>query len=273
MTREEFLALRQFICEKTGIYFSEKKAYLLENRISKRLKELGLRTVSEYFNLLKHDTKAKEELLELFSAVTTNETSFFRNPPQFEALKEILKDHMTNGKNPFLRIWSAGCSTGEEPYTIAMVIMEVMEKLGRRIPFLIYATDINVKALESASRGVYSSYSLRNVDRELIRRYFIRNGNAYQVKEELKYFVKIEFLNLVEFQEYKRYNKMDIIFCRNVLIYFQDDTKMKVITHLHECLNPSGYLILGHAEILHSMTPIFRPLIFPGAIIYQKEGP
>ena len=273
MTREEFILLRDFICEKTGIFFSENKAYLLQNRISGRLRVLNIGTIGEYYNLLRHGGKrAREELLELFCVVTTNETSFFRNAAQLDALREILKERLGNGKSPFLRVWSAACSTGEEPYTIAILIMEVMEEIGRKIPFLVYGTDINVRALESAKKGVYSPYSLRNVDNGLKEKYFKKTGGAYQVKEELKCFVKIEFSNLVEPQEYAKYRNMDIIFCRNVLIYFTDDMKKKVVRHLYECLNPEGYLILGHAEILHNIAPIFKPIIFPGAIVYKKGG-
>jgi len=274
MKKEEFTLLRDLIYEKTGIFFMEEKSYLLKARLSNRLNDLGLHSYDDYYFFLKYGGQNSEnELLNLFNAITTNETFFFRNPPQLEAFKDIItKNFLNNGRIFPLRIWSAACSTGEEPYTIAIILLELMEKLKAMIPFVIYATDISTKALDSARNGLYNDYSMRNVEDHIKNKYFIKNGSHYQLKPEIKNFVKIEFSNLIEPSEYARFKNMDIIFCRNVLIYFNDSAKKKVVENLYASLNPYGYLIIGHAEVLHNISMAFKPILFPNAIVYQRGG-
>ncbi|MCX7856683.1 MAG: protein-glutamate O-methyltransferase CheR [Deltaproteobacteria bacterium] len=275
LTKETFIQLRDFIYERTGIYFTENKMYLMENRLVNRLNELGLSSFEDYYFYLKYgNEKTKTELLNLYDAVTTNETSFFRNPQQFDAFRTIvIKDYLENGQNTTfgLRIWSAACSTGEEPYTIAIVLLELMEYLKKNIPFSIYATDISPRVLESAKTGIYSEYSMRGVSDNIKKKYFtLTKEKNYKIKEDVKKFVRFDFMNLMDQEAYRLYRNMDTIFCRNVLIYFDEKAKRKVLENLYECLKPGGFLILGYAETLHQQRYGFRPLLFPGTIIYQK---
>lgn len=275
LTKETFLQLRDFIYERTGIYFTENKMYLMENRLVNRLSELGLSTFEDYYFYLKFgNEKAKTEILSLYDAITTNETSFFRNPQQFDAFRTIVvNDYLRDGKNIAygLRIWSAACSTGEEPYTIAIVLLEIMESLRANFLFSIYATDLSPKVLDSARRGIYSEYSVRGVDDNLRRKYFsVTKEKSYKIKEEVKRYVRFDFMNLMDSEAYKLYKNMDIIFCRNVLIYFDEKAKKKVLGNLYECLKPGGYLILGYAETLHQQRYGFKPILFPGTVIYKK---
>lgn len=275
LKKETFFRLRDYIYEKTGIYFGENKMYLMEARLMNRLNELGLSTFEDYyFYLMLGNEKAKRELLNLYDVITTNETSFFRNSEQLDAFREITeREYLKNGKDHSfeLRIWSAGCSTGEEPYTLAIILLEILEKRKKNPSFSIYATDLSPKALESAKRGIYSEYSMRNVDESIKQKYFIQTEkNSYMIKEEVKRYVKFGFMNLVDWDAYNLYRNMDIIFCRNVLIYFDDKAKTKVIEKLYECLKPGGFLILGYAEALHQKRFGFRPVLFPRALLYQK---
>ena len=273
LTKDNFVTLRDFIYEKTGIYFAENKMYLLESRLTNRLSELGFSGYEDYYYFLKFGgDKAKAETLNLFDSVTTNETSFFRNPPQLDAFKLIVQKEYFNGKplNGPLRIWSAACSTGEEPYTIAIMLLELAEKLKKNIPFMIYGTDISQKVMDSAKKGTFNTYSVRNMDESIRNKYFVPDGGNYRLSENVKKYVKIDFMNLMDANAYRAYRQMDMIFCRNVLIYFDDKMKKKVIDNMYECLKTPGFLTIGHAESLHNISRAFKPLVFPGTITYQK---
>ncbi|MBA4417564.1 MAG: chemotaxis protein [Syntrophus sp. (in: bacteria)] len=273
LAKEEFILLRDFIYDKTGIHFAENKTYLLESRLTNRLGELGFSTFQDYYYFLKYGgEKVKAELTSLFEVVTTNETFFFRNPPQLDAFKVLLKKNYLNGTIPTqpIRIWSAGCSTGEEPYTLAIIMEEISAVMGKNIPYVIYGTDISLKVLDSAKRAVFNAYSVRGMDDALRKKYFTENNNLHTLKENLKRNIKFDFLNLMDTDAYRRYKQMDMIFCRNVLIYFDEKMKKKVIDHFHESLKLQGYLTIGHAESLHNISRAFKPLVFPGTITYQK---
>jgi chemotaxis protein methyltransferase CheR len=273
LTKENFVTLRDFIYEKTGIYFAENKMYLLESRLTNRLNELGFSGYEDYYYFLKFGgDKAKSETLNLFDSVTTNETSFFRNPPQLDAFKLIVQKEYLNCKplSGPLRIWSAACSTGEEPYTLAIMLLEMMDKLKRNISFTIYGTDISQKVMDSAKKGIFNTYSVRNMDETIRNKYFVPEGSNYKLNENVKKYVKIDFMNLMDANSYRAYRQMDMIFCRNVLIYFDDKMKKKVIDNMYECLKTPGFLTIGHAESLHNISRAFKPLVFPGTITYQK---
>jgi chemotaxis protein methyltransferase CheR len=273
VTKEEFTLLRDYVYEKSGIHFAENKAYLLESRLTNRLTELGFSTFEDYYYFLKYGgEKVKTEIANLFNVVTTNETSFFRNPPQLDAFKVIVqKNYLQNGlPGAPLRIWCAACSTGEEPYTLVIMLLEMMEKLRKNISFNIFGTDISTKAMDSAKRAHYNAYSVRNMDESLRRKYFDEAEGNYILKDIVKRYVKIDFMNLQDTNAYKMYRQMDFVFCRNVLIYFDEKMKKKVIDGLYESLKPRGYLTIGHAESLHNISRAFKPLIFPGTIAYQK---
>lgn len=262
---QTFRQIRDLIYEKSGIYIGDSKKYLIENRLSKRIEDRRLKSFEEYLSLLKN---SEEELARLFDAITTNETYFFRENQQIDVLVNNLVPMITEAKgSKDIRIWSAACSTGEEPYTIAMVLLERMPGLK----FEILASDISENVLSSARRAIYTSYSVRNVPPTLLNKYFSRNGQAtYELSPSLKKFVNFTNINLIDEKRMRSVKGMDVIFCRNVLIYFDDRAKQKVVSFLYDSLRPGGYLFIGTSESLHNVTRAFRPLIFEKVIVYQK---
>lgn len=276
ISHDEFIQLRDFIYQQCGIHIAENRKYLIENRLAGRLKDLNLKTYGEYYHYLRFDANRRKELNKLFESVTTNETSFFRNPPQLEVfrnivLKRIVEQQRKSGRKQ-LRIWSAGCSTGEEPYTIAIILSEV---LGRELllwDIKITANDLSEAVLASARNGVYSEYSLRTTPRELVARYFTKEGTSYRVDSKLKRLISFGQINLNDKLQLRRVERSHIIFCRNVIIYFDDEMKKNVISAFYDNLLPGGDLIIGHSESLHNISRTFKPEHHPGAIVYRKQG-
>lgn len=271
---EEFLQLRDFIYQVCGIFIAENRKYLVENRLSNRIKELNLKSYSEYYNFLRFDNSRKEELNRLFEVVTTNETSFFRNPPQLKVfqdyvLKEVIDECRRTGRKR-LRIWSAGCSTGEEPYTLAIILYEVLKSEIRSWDIKITANDLSEAVLAAARRGIYNEYALRTTPPEIVSAYFTKDGNVYKIKPELKQLVSFGQINLSDKEQLRRVEKSQIVFCRNVIIYFDDDMKRKVISAFYDNLEPNGMLLIGHSESLHNISRAFKPEHHTGTIVYRK---
>ena len=271
---EEFLQLRDFIYQVCGIFIAENRKYLVENRLSNRIKELNLKSYSEYYNFLRFDNSRKEELNRLFEVVTTNETSFFRNPPQLKVfqdyvLKEVIDECRKTGRKR-LRIWSAGCSTGEEPYTLAIILYEVLKSEIRSWDIKITANDLSEAVLAAARRGIYNEYALRTTPPEIVSAYFTKDGNVYKIKPELKQLVSFGQINLSDKDQLRRVEKSQIVFCRNVIIYFDDDMKRKVISAFYDNLEPNGMLLIGHSESLHNISRAFKPEHHTGTIVYRK---
>lgn len=272
----EFRNLRDFIYEQCGIYIADNRKYLLENRLANRLKKLSLKNFSEYFYYLQYDSGRAAELNKLFEVITTNETSFYRNPPQLKVFQEnilsaVIREQRDNG-NKSLRIWSAGCSTGEEPYTLAMIILEVLGSEASAWDIVISANDLSERVLQSARRGIYSDYSLRTTPPEIIKRYFNKVDDGFEVKDQVRKMVSFGQINLKDKNQLKAVSRSEIVFCRNVIIYFDDEMKKQVISAFYDNLKPGGYLIIGHSESLHNISRAFKPIHYPGAIIYQKEA-
>jgi len=275
MTNEQFLQLRDFIYEKSGIYFADSKKSLLENRLTFRLKAYNFTDYEKYYYLLKYDPQAAKELRALYDTITTNETSFFRSPPQIEAFAEkALPDVMARREKAgekTLRLWSAGCSTGEEAYTLGIVLKEVLKDSFREWDIKIYASDISEKALRSAKLATYSEYALRGVPAEIRQKYFKSENSQFVVTDEIRALVELQFLNFMDSARMQLMKGFDIIFCRNVLIYFDDAARKKIVSHLYDNINPGGYLFIGHSESLHNITRAFKLVHFPGALGYKKE--
>lgn len=273
---EEFIQLRDFIYKQSGIYIGDNRKYLLENRLRNRLTELNLKSFGEYYYFLQYDRAKSDELNKLFEVVTTNETSFFRNPPQLnvfeeKVLSEIVAAQRKAGQKK-LRIWSAGCSTGEEPYTLAIQIHEVLRSELAAWDVKIMAHDLSESVLASARRGVYGEYALRTTPKELVAKYFTQQDSEFKIKPEIKNLVTFGQLNLNDKAQLKRVERSHVVFCRNVIIYFDDDMKKRVIAAFYDNLLPNGYLLIGHSESLHNISRAFKPLHHPGAIVYKKEG-
>nr|WP_321256902.1 protein-glutamate O-methyltransferase CheR [uncultured Pseudodesulfovibrio sp.] len=274
ITDQEFINLRDYIYAECGIYVADNRKYLIENRLGNRLKKLNLKNFDEYYNLLRFDACRAAEIKRLYEVITTNETSFYRNPPQIkvfqqEILSEVIAGCRRNGKK--LRIWSAGCSTGEEPYTISMIAHEILRSEIGAWDIRITANDLSERVLESARRGVYNDYTLRTTPQEIVSRYFDSDEGQNKISPEVKRLVSFGQINLKDRMQLKRVERSQIVFCRNVIIYFDDAMKKHVINAFYDNLLPGGYLIIGHSESLHNISRAFKPIHYPGAIIYKKE--
>lgn len=273
---EDFRNLRDFIYEQSGIYVADNRKYLLENRLTNRIKDLGLKGYGEYFYFLKYDAGRKTELNRLFEVITTNETSFYRNPPQLEVFQNIILkgvlDDLRRAGTRRLRIWSAGCSTGEEPYTLSIMLHEVLRAELSRWDIRITANDLSEGVLHSARRGVYAEYALRTTPPEIVSRYFEDQGGRFRISPAVRDLVQFSQINLSDRMQVKRVERSQIVFCRNVIIYFDDEMKRQVIGSFYDNLLPAGYLFIGHSESLHNLSRAFKPTHHPGAIVYKKEA-
>lgn len=276
ITDEEFVLLRDFIYQQCGIFIAENRKYLVENRLSNRLKELNLKSYNEYYNYLRFDPNKRQELTKLFEVVTTNETSFFRNPPQLEVFQRIVLaqaiDQARKQGQKKLRIWSAGCSTGEEPYTLAIILHETLKTDIGNWDIKITANDLSEAVLAAARRGIYNEYALRTTPKEMVDKYFHKEGNVYKIDAALKRLVSFGQINLSDREQLKRVDKSQIVFCRNVIIYFDDDMKRRVINAFYDNLMPEGVLIIGHSESLHNISRAFQLEHHKGTILYRKSS-
>jgi chemotaxis protein methyltransferase CheR len=271
MREDTFRQLRDFIYEKTGILVPDNKKYFLENRLSRVIREKNFNNYEDYLYYLKYSVN-KNDIARLFDAVTTNETFFFREPQQFEVLTNniipnIIKENSQMGIRE-IKIWSTACSTGEEPYTIAMILLEKQELIG--IKKAIYASDISESVLISARKAMYGGYSVRNIPPQYMAKYFKDSGGIYVLSEAVKSLVKFMNINLIEEKEVKQLKGMDVVFCRNVLIYFDEKAKKKAVSLIYDVLRPKGYLFVGMSESLHNVTRAFKPLVINKVIVYQK---
>ncbi|BDQ02873.1 protein-glutamate O-methyltransferase CheR [Ignavibacterium sp.] len=275
MSYELFSQWRTFIYEKTGIYFQDNKKYLLESRLMRRLLHLKMNSYQDYFNFVKNTPQGKYELRYLYDAITINETFFFRNQAQLDALvlkviPELITEKRKSSQSK-IKIWSAAVSSGEEVYSIAMMINDF---IGHKYPdfeFELIGTDISNTALEAAVKGVYGEYSVRNVPIQFLKRYFRKADNYYEISPMIKGMVEFRYLNLYEDIGIIGLGNVDVIFCANVLIYFDQNSKIKVINNLYRTLNKNGYLFIGYSESLHGISKAFRLISFPKTVGYKKE--
>lgn len=265
---EDFEALRKLVKELTGINLSDQKRELVYGRLARRLRVLRLRTFAEYRDLLASD--GGKEISEFCNAITTNLTSFFREAHHFEYLREhVLQARAANrGASRRLRIWSAGCSTGEEPYSLAMTVLETLPDL-RNWDIKILATDLDSDVLAKAQRGVYAADRMRNMAPQRLQRFFVekrdRNGPCYEVIPDLMSLITFRQLNLMHPLPMK--GPLDAIFCRNVVIYFDKDTQRELFARVALLQRQSDLLFLGHSESLFKVSESYSPI---GKTIYRR---
>ena len=270
-----YLKIRDVIYQISGIYQPAEKLYLLASRCERRMSAIHAKTPAEYLEYLTTRANRAEELRMLLNEITIGETYMFRSPPQLEALRSVIFPQRMQAKSAMgfkrLRLWSAGCSTGEEAYTLAMFLLEESEKMLAGWTFDILATDLNDNSLAAAKAGIYGEYALRSTSEALRRKYFRPyDQKRLQVTEQLKSIVRFERVNLHDDSQMTFLKGLDVIFCCNVLIYFDLKSKRKVTQHFYANLLPGGYLFLGHAESLYQVDDEFRLVHFPGAIGYWK---
>jgi chemotaxis protein methyltransferase CheR len=273
LSEKEFKSFRDLIAERAGIYFEPGKQDLLRINLLQRMEDCGLSTFADYFQLLSSPAGTKE-FDHLLNLIIIPETYFFRDQAQFRALEhfvipEILKNVSEPGSS--LRIWSAGCSTGEEPYTIALIVAAGM--MGVEYPPVrILATDVSNAALEAARRGVYGARSVREVPKEYLSRFFSRKRDKYFLDESIKQMVEFSHFNLVtEPYPLLEMSGWDVIFCRNVTIYFQHESTRKVIHNFYQSLRQGGYLFAGYSESLRYLSDEFTTVQVGGTFVYKKE--
>jgi len=272
MSDDEFRDIRDRIYSHCGIFFNDDTKYLLEKRLAGRLSPLGLNSFRDYYHFLKYDRNKDQEMADIMDVLTTNETYFFRESYQLaaftdEIIPELIKTKSASN-NRLLRIWSAGCSTGEEPYTIAMLLRDMKDLQGWKIEII--GTDISQRVLQHARRGVYSKSSFRATEESYIKRFFYECENGLKVTDDIREMVTISHLNLFDKTRMMMLGKMDIIFCRNVIIYFDLAAKKRVVEEFHQSLNDGGFLLLGHSESLMNVTTLFTLRHFKNDMIYQK---
>lgn len=269
----EFQQLREFIHAHTGIALSEHKKALVCSRLSKRLRHHGLQHYSDYYVLLVEKDPEGAELMAMINCITTNKTDFFREPHHFHFLTEhVFPAYKQNpARERPLRMWSAASSTGEEAYSLAMTALEAMPSFNER-DIRILATDIDTDVLARAASGVFSRVQAKQIPDALLHRYFLRGKGAHEgevmAKPLLKSLVHFHWLNLQE-EPWPMQEKFDVIFCRNVLIYFDKPTQLKLFQRMGGALKKDGYLMLGHSEAMHGLNDLFKPV---GHSIYQCRG-
>ena len=271
----EFRALRDLIYEKSGITLSDSKKQLVTSRLARRLRALGLTSYRDYYEFVTRRDPQGEELREMLNSITTNKTDFFREKHHFDFMVStffpqcVERARLTGERR--LRIWSAGCSTGEEPYTLAMTFLDAFPNNGQWSLELL-ATDLDTQVLERAQAGVYSEETIAPVSSELQKRYFRRgtgaNAGKVRVSDALRQLITFRQLNFVE-QPWWVKGPFDLILCRNVMIYFNQDTQRAIVENFAQRLRPDGYLFIGHSETLSGLNHLFEPL---RGTIYRRRA-
>ncbi len=269
--------IRDLVYKVSGIYKAEEKLYLLADACGRRMKQVGMRTLREYWDRLTASSNRDAELRELLNEITIGETCLFRSQPQLDALRKVILPELAADKTKQitkrLRIWSAGCSTGEESYTLAMNMLEESDRLLKDWTIEIIATDLNDRSVEAAKAGIYGDYALRNTTDFYKRKYFTMvDEKKLRVRPEVKKLVTFSRLNLQDDSRMLFMKGMDLIFCCNVLIYFDGASKSKVISHFFSNLVYGGYFFLGTSESLMNLNDQFHLVHFPGTIAYWKPS-
>ncbi len=271
ITTEDFMKFREFFYRKTGIQFEDSKRYFVDKRLVERIEATDSGNFRTYFTLLRFQSGG-EELQALTNTMTVNETYFFREEYQFKCLVNSLLPEIVKKKpvDSTLRIWSIPSSSGEEPYSIALYLTEYWPDIAHWDVELI-SSDIDTSILKKARAGKYSERSVQHLPAVLLQRHFRRTHDGeYQISDDLRQAVEFSRVNLSEPADTRHYRGFDVIFCRNLLIYFDDLSRQKAAEAFYDALNPGGYICLGHAESMSRITSLFRVRKFPEAIVYQK---
>jgi len=270
----DFQKFAEFFYRKTGIHFDDGKRYFVDKRLLERMQATGAESFRAWFTALRFETNGGE-LQQLVNAMTVNETYFFRESYQFDCMVNSMLGEIVARKRPGerVRIWSVPSSTGEEPYTIAMYLLE-------RWPLIdtydveIISSDIDTQVLKAAEHGVYSKRSVANLPRAYLNKYFTPNGqDGYVISRDLVNAVEFSHANLTDATDMQRFRNIDLVFCRNLLIYFDDVSRRVAAEAIFDALNPGGFLCLGHSESMSRISSLYSVRRFPDAMVYQKPIP
>jgi len=270
ITQEDVRRLSEFLYRRTGMSFPDSKRYYIDRRLAERIAATGCTSFQSYFAILRSDVE--REIEHLVNAFTVNETYFYREEHQLRCLTSSLLDSVLRdkGEGAPIRIWSIPCSTGEEPYSIAIWLMENWGQVDRH-NIEIVGSDIDTRALQAATDGVYDQRALMRLSRHVIERYFRPVArDRYRIDAGLIESIQFTRANLIDARDMASYREFDVIFCRNVLIYFDDASRRMAAENLYDCLRPGGYICLGHSETMSRISPLFGVCRFPDAIVYQR---
>jgi chemotaxis protein methyltransferase CheR len=271
LSEEELAKFCEFFYRKTGITFSESKRYFIERRIQDRIQKTESNSFRDYFSLIRFQASG-EEVQRLINTMTINETYFFREDYQLDALVRGILPELARKKRPSdtIRIWSLPCATGEEPYSLAIYILD---RWSRADDFAIeiLASDIDTRVLAEAYDGVYGERALQKLSADERQRYFTRLGaDRYRMRDEIRESIDFSTVNVVDPSQMRRYRNIDVIFCRNMLIYFDDISRRLAMDAMYECLSPGGFICLGHSESMSRISSLLKPRKFFDNIVYQK---
>lgn len=271
ITDAEFEKFRDFFYRKTGIQFAASKRYFVDKRLIERIKQTGHDSFRRYFQFMRFQASGLE-VQELINCMTVNETYFFREEYQFECLvNEALNELVAqNGTHKPIRIWSIPSSSGEEPYSIALYLLEKWPLIDQ-VDIEIVSSDIDSAILEKCQAGIYNNRSLMHVSEQLRQRYFNRIGvNEWQINQDLRDSIRFTQVNLADSKDTRQYRGFDVVFCRNLLIYFDDDSRRDAANVFYGALNPGGFVFLGHSESMSRISSVFKVRKFANAMAYQK---
>lgn len=270
ISEQDFEKFREFFYRKTGIQFESSKRYFVDKRLEERIERTESGNFRGYFTKLRFEASG-EELQHLTNLMTVNETYFFREEYQFQCLvKSMLPDLTRRKRNTGpIRIWVIPSSSGEEPYSIAIYLLEYWAGIND-FDIEIVSSDIDTKILALARQGLYSERSVQNLPESLLRKYFKRNATGYQIGDSLRDAVEFTRVNLSERADTRAYRDFDVVFCRNLLIYFDDTSRKAAAETFFDALKPGGYICLGHSESMSRFSSLYTVRKFPEAIVYQK---
>jgi chemotaxis protein methyltransferase CheR len=272
LSEEDFRRLCDYLYRRTGMIFTEAKRYYVERRVLERMVATGATSFASYFARLRTDVEGEVE--QFVNAFTVNETYFYREDHQLRCLStDLLADRVRGRKaDQPIRIWSVPCSTGEEPYSIAIWLLENWA-LVDRYEIEILGSDIDTSVLERARTGLFAKRALMRLSPFLIEKYFAPGGSdEWKILDDLRESVQFSQVNIVDPRETRPYGRFDVIFCRNVLIYFDDASRRTAAENLYENLAPGGFICLGHTESMSRITPLFEVRRFADAIVYQRPA-
>ena len=266
----EFERFRDFFYRKTGIHFADSKRYFVDKRLIERMRQTGHDSFRQYFSFMRFQASGLE-LQALINCMTVNETYFFREAYQFDCLVNDALREITAHKNPgdTIRIWSIPSSTGEEPYSIAIYLLERWADIDK-YDIEIVSSDIDSSALEKCKQGLYSERSVGQLPTHYKQKYFTREGNQYQLCDDLRSSVHFSQVNLADLNQTRRFRGFDVVFCRNLLIYFDDLSRKDAAEVFYSAMNPGGFVFLGHSESMSRISSRFTIKKFKDAMAYQK---
>ncbi len=270
ISQEEFLKFREFFYRKTGIQFEDSKRYFVDKRLLERIMETDSGSFRNYFIMLRFETTG-DELQTLTNLMTVNETYFFREEYQFKCLVNSILPEILGGKKGSgpIRIWSVPSSSGEEAYSIAMYLLEYWPEI-HHCDVEIISSDIDTRIISQAKRGHYSARSIVNLPKELLYKYFRYHDGGYQICDDLRQAVAFTKVNLMKPTDVRGYRDFDVIFCRNLLIYFDDLSRRHAADTFYDALNPGGFLCLGHSESMSRISSLYQVRKFSDAVVYHK---